>query len=47
VGAIDLGRDPQTRRRKRVKVSAPTRNECKDKLAELHNERRKTHRRAP
>ena len=42
VGAIDLGRDPQTRRRVRRKVSAATRDECKAKLDELREEKRKT-----
>lgn len=42
VGLVSLGRDPQTRRRVRRKVSAPTREECRDKLAELLEERRKT-----
>lgn len=35
VGSIDIGRDPQTGRRRRRKVSAPTKSECRDKLGEL------------
>lgn len=42
VGLADLGRDPETRRRVRRKVSAATREECRDKLAELQEEKRKT-----
>ena len=42
VGLVDLGRDPRTRRRVRRKVSAPTRDECRDKLDELREEKRKT-----
>jgi len=42
VGTIDLGRDPETGRRRRPKVSAPTKTECKDKLDELRAEKRKT-----
>lgn len=42
VGAIDLGRDPQTRRPVRRKVSAPTKTECKEKLDELRAERKRT-----
>lgn len=42
VGLVDLGRDPETRRRVRRKVSAPTREECRDKLDELREEKRKT-----
>ena len=42
VGVIDLGRDPETRRRVRRKVSAPTSDECRDKLDELREEKRKT-----
>ncbi len=41
VGAIDLGRDPETRRRVRRKVSAVTKSECRDKLDELRDEYRK------
>jgi integrase len=42
VGAIDLGRDPQTGRRRRVKVSAATKTECRDKLDALRDEQRRT-----
>lgn len=42
VGLVDLGRDPETRRRVRRKVSAPSREECRDKLDELREEKRKT-----
>jgi hypothetical protein len=42
VGLVDLGRDPETRRRVRRKVSAPTREECRDKVDELREEKRKT-----
>jgi len=42
VGQVDLGRDPVTGKRRRPKVSAPTKTECKDKLDELRAERRKT-----
>ncbi len=42
VGAVSLGRDPQTGKRIRRKVSAPTREECRDKLDELREEKRKT-----
>jgi integrase len=42
VGLVDLGRDPETRRRVRRKVTAATREECRDKLDELREERRKT-----
>ncbi len=35
VGSVDIGRDPETGRRRRRKVSAPTRTECRDKLAEV------------
>ena len=42
VGTVDIGRDPETGRRRRRKVSAPTRTECKDKLGELREEKRKT-----
>jgi integrase len=41
-GLVDLGRDPDTRRRVRRKVTAPTREECRDKLDELREEKRKT-----
>ena len=42
VGLVDLGRDQETRRRVRRKVSAPTREECRGKLEELREEKRKT-----
>ncbi len=42
VGAIDLGRDEETDRRVRRKVSAATKTECKDKLDLLRQERRRT-----
>lgn len=42
VGAIDLGRDPETGRRVRRKVSAPTRSEAREKLDQLRQERRST-----
>lgn len=42
VGSIDIGRDPETGRRQRRKVSAPTKAEAKDKLDELRAEKRKT-----
>jgi integrase len=42
VGAIDLGRNPQTGGRVRRKVSAPTKDECREKLAELWDEHRRT-----
>lgn len=42
VGAVDIGRDPETGRRRRRKVSAPTKIECRDKLAVLLEEKRKT-----
>lgn len=41
VGALDVGRDPATRRRRRPKVSAPTKDECRDKLDELRAEFRR------
>src|SRR5262249_55758049 len=41
-GLVDLGRDPETRRRVRRKVTAATREECRDKLDELREEKRKT-----
>jgi len=40
VGAIDLGRDPETRRRVRRKVSARTKTECRGKLDQLRDEYR-------
>ena len=42
VGSVDIGRNPETGRRVRRKVSAPTRTECRDKLDELREEKRKT-----
>ena len=42
VGSVDIGRDPKTGRRRRRKVSAATKTECKDKLAELLEEKRRT-----
>jgi hypothetical protein len=42
VGAIDLGRDPQTRRRVRRKVSAATKTECRELLDGLRDEKRRT-----
>jgi integrase len=41
VGSVDVGRDPETGRRRRRKVSAPNKTECKDKLDELREEYRK------
>ena len=41
VGVLDIGRDPETRGRRRRKVSAPTKTLCKDKLDELREEYRK------
>jgi integrase len=42
VGTVDIGRDPETGRRRRRKVSAPTKTECKEKLDGLREEKRKT-----
>jgi integrase len=42
VGSVDIGRDPETGRRRRRKVSAPTKTECKDLLDALREEKRKT-----
>jgi integrase len=42
VGQIDLGRDPQTGKRRRPKVSAATKTEARDKLDELRDEQRRT-----
>ena len=42
VGLVDLGRDPGTRRRVRRKVTGLTREEVRDKLDELREEKRKT-----
>jgi integrase len=42
VGTVDIGRDPETGQRRRRKVSAPTKTECKDKLDALREEKRRT-----
>ena len=42
VGSVDIGRDPQTGRRRRRKVSAPTKTECKAKVDELRAEKKRT-----
>lgn len=42
VGQIDLGRDPDTGKRRRPKVSGKTRTEVKEKLDTLREEKRKT-----
>jgi integrase len=42
VGSVDIGRDPETGRRRRRKVSAPTKTECRDKLDGLREEFRRT-----
>lgn len=42
VGTVDIGRDPETGRRRRRKVSAPTKTECKAKLDGLREEKRRT-----
>ena len=42
VGQIEISRDPETGRRRRPKVSAATKTECKDKLDELRGEKAKT-----
>jgi integrase len=41
VGVLDIGRDPETGKRRRRKVSAPTKAECRNKLDELRAEFRK------
>ena len=41
VGSLDIGRDAETGRRRRRKVSADTKTECKDKLDELRDDFRK------
>jgi len=41
VGVLDVGRDPETRSRRRRKVSAGTKTECREKLDELREEYRK------
>lgn len=38
VGSVDIGRDPQTGRRRRRKVSGQTKTECRDNLDELRRE---------
>ena len=42
VGALDIGRDPETGRRVRRKVSGATKSEAREKLAQLLEEKRKT-----
>jgi integrase len=42
VGAVSVGRDPQTGRRIRRKVSASTKDECKELLRDLLAEKRRT-----
>ena len=42
VGSVDIGRDPETGRRRRRKVSAATKGECKDKVDELRQEKKRT-----
>jgi integrase len=42
VGSVDIGRDPQTGRRRRRKVSAATKTECREKLDELRAEKKRT-----
>lgn len=42
VGSVDIGRNPETGRRVRRKVSAPTKTEAKAKLDELREEKRRT-----
>jgi integrase len=42
VGSVDIGRDPETGRRRRRKVSAETKTECRDKLDELRAEKART-----
>ena len=42
VGAVSLGRDPQTGMRIRRKVSAATKTECREKLGELLREKDRT-----
>ena len=42
VGTVDIGRDPETGRRRRRKVSAPTSSECRAKLDALRDEKRRT-----
>jgi integrase len=42
VGQVERGRDPQTGRRRRVKVSGRTKDEAREKLAALLGEKRKS-----
>ncbi len=42
VGSVDIGRDPQTGRRRRRKVSAATKTECRDKLDKMRREKKQT-----
>lgn len=42
VGVVDIGRDPETGRRRRRKVSAPTKTGVRDKLDQLREEKRRT-----
>ena len=42
VGVLDIGRDPETRQRRRRKVSAPTKTKCKEMLDQLRDEKRRT-----
>jgi integrase len=42
VGQVDLGRDPDTGKRRRPKVSGETKTEAKEKLDKLREEKRKT-----
>lgn len=42
VGSVDIGRDPDTGRRRHRKVSASNRTECKAKLDVLRDEKRRT-----
>lgn len=42
VGVVDIGRDPETGRRRRRKVSALTKDECKELVRQLLEEKRKS-----
>jgi integrase len=42
VAVLDLGQDPESGKRRRVKLSAPTKTEARERLAELRNEFRRT-----
>jgi integrase len=42
VGRLDVGRDPETGKRHRLKVSAATKAQCKDKLDDLRDAYRRT-----